>query len=562
MIKIVFLLFFFNNCSLHAQSNLVINGGFDEINHFIDDTDSVFLYRNWETIHFFKNRTRLGMPDYQKYWTDHRGGMAQKHIKIWDDFFKPYQGNGFYYIMISYLRNLYQTSLIEPMVRGEQYKVSFKYRVGYLQYSKSETIKRVNNGKIGLIFTSKNIYSDSLIRKNINNIHANINPDLVLQIAPEADIDTWQDYSIILSMEKDANFIILGNFNKLLEADEVPPSLVKGITVFIDNLEIVKTYSLETSYMEINTLDDSLVLNYLHPGTANYSDSIFDLLNTIVYKGGDVNEGESYKYLAEEAVLNSDYLKAFDYYPYYFKLASPDFMNYTNCRKTAELAGLPDSVLNDIRTIWNNSKTKRDPTLGQKLDSLCILDQKVRLESNYSLSIKQQDSLNFISIKKILESDTLSYSKLGHNTFQNIGILLFHLSRYEDFLALIPSLNISLQTGGITPRFYAMLIDEFYKIHISGNWSDSYYHTDAYQSNGEVYIIKDYTDEELELINSRRNFIGLEDIHLQHQLQMYNICNGYNDFEFYQLFIDPSLSSLTANNTCNCEVVLQKCLPE
>ncbi len=262
IVKFLFLLFLTINYSLNAQSNLVRNGSFDDINHFFDGADSVYSYQNWEIIHFFKNRTRLGMPDYQKYWTDHRGGMSEKHVKIWDEFFKPYQGNGTYYTLISYLRNLYQNSLIEPMERGDRYKVSLKYRVGYAQYSKSETIKRVNNAKIGLIFTSKNIYSDSLIRRNINNIHANINPDLVLKIAPEADIEIWQDYSVILSMEKDANFIILGNFDILIESGEVPPYLIKGIKVFIDDLEIVKTNSLDTSYTEIISVDDSVVLNY------------------------------------------------------------------------------------------------------------------------------------------------------------------------------------------------------------------------------------------------------------------------------------------------------------
>src|SRR5690606_12934955 len=110
------------------------------------------------------------------------------------------------------------------------------------------------------------------------------------------------------------------------------------------------------------------------------------------------------------------------------------------------------------------------------------------------------------------------YSKLGHSTFQSLVTILFHLSRYEAFIELIPFLNISLENGGISPRFYAMLIDEFYKINISKNWTDSYYHTDTYRSNGEVYIYKDYSDEELKLIEERREAIGLENLDLQRQL--------------------------------------------
>jgi hypothetical protein len=524
----VSLIFYLSN--LIAQNNLIYDGGFEEIIHL---NNSEFIYKGWQPLHYFKNENRYGNPDYKLYLTAYRHLISTVYLKTWDNFFKPYEGNGLCFTQVASLKNIYQTKLLKPLQKDSIYRISFKYKINADNFDRKEIIARVNNAKIGALLVDMDVANDSVKRKAITNLKLKVLPQIQVMISISDSLNKWETFTSTFKATKNYQYLLLGNFDKLYGSIEVLPYEMKGITFLYDNIEIIKCGNNEYEHTNDSkklSPEDNLINNNKNIESIKRKKRSLDSLVRLLTKSLSNN---IFIYNAERAIIMGNYNDAYSSYNKYLNFEHFDFRNFSNYKKLIQKTGLVDSMkfIKITEDYFEPYKT----AFNSLIDSLESIDQLCRIKHD---NISHQDSLNFYSILRYMQNNPISTLGLNNKSKNKFLLLMSHHTRYGFFEEIIPILNKILEQEIITSRDYAVLIDTYYHINISNNPFDTYFHTTAMISDGKSYIVKDYSIDEMLEINKKRNQIGLEDLETQFLLQMFNHCNGYSDFEFYQVFTD------------------------
>lgn len=213
---------------LPAQ-NIVPDPGFELVTRFYDGKDTVFTYKYWKSLLYSKQPSPDGIPIFSVY-------SKRKPYDRFLNFWVPYEGDSYMFSYYVYLRNLFQTTLIEEMERGQVYKINFKYKVLAHGFSKQKREDSIND-KIGVMFTSKDM-SDSTGIAAIKNMKKVLRPQISIQSFLADSISTWQDFTYYFKADKVYQFLIIGNFQKLIESYELKNVPLTGISYRIDNVSV------------------------------------------------------------------------------------------------------------------------------------------------------------------------------------------------------------------------------------------------------------------------------------------------------------------------------------
>jgi len=220
-----------------AQRSLIKDGGFEAIKHF---ENGLFKYLHWDEVHFFKNETKFGTPDYNLYYTLYRPTMKAESTMIWDEYFKPKSGIGLCYSQVQYLKNLYQSELESNLQLGELYKIVLSIKIHSDNVDLKSVQERLIDAKIGVLLSVKDIAGDDGMRKLFVKETTKITPSIVFTIDPNKNISKWVEYSYIFKADKAYKYILIGNFNKLFNSWEIKPYEKKGVLVLYDDIGLYK----------------------------------------------------------------------------------------------------------------------------------------------------------------------------------------------------------------------------------------------------------------------------------------------------------------------------------
>ena len=158
---------------------------------------------------------------------------------------------------------------------------------------------------------------------------------------------------------------------------------------------------------------------------------------------------------------------------------------------------------NSLLSMLKNPNRTINIKLKETLDSLFIVDQKVRVESNSSDYMKEVNSSNILLLIKLIEKYGFPDERLvGTYTAENIFYVLLHFDSDHNNVILKDILEDALKRGQITPQNYAWLIDR--RLAWGPDRKDPYY----YQMPTKK--ITDLTEEEIKEIDTRRSQIGLK----------------------------------------------------
>ncbi len=213
---------------LKAQ-NLVPDGGFEKANRVFDGADTVYVYDHWISLLSFQKLSPNGHPIFSQY---QRIKPHDKYLHYWT----PYEGDSYMFSHVVYYRNLYQTKLTDGLRPGHVYRVSFKYKIGADGFSK-EKIETSVNYKIGVMLTNKDM-ADSTGMKIMKNEDIELRPQITLNAVDGDSIFKWQDFSYYFKPKKPFQYLIIGNFEKIIESFELRYHPITGAGYKIDNVSI------------------------------------------------------------------------------------------------------------------------------------------------------------------------------------------------------------------------------------------------------------------------------------------------------------------------------------
>lgn len=182
-------------------------------------------------------------------------------------------------------------------------------------------------------------------------------------------------------------------------------------------------------------------------------------------------------------------------------LSEEEFLsNFFSCSsKSKTNKDLEVSLLNMLKKPNRSFNIK----LKETLDSLYIVDQKVRTEGYSSDYMKKVDSSNFFLLKKLIDRHGFPDERIvGANTAENIFYVLLHYDDDHNNIILKDILKEALERGQISPQNYAWIIDR--RLAWGPDKKEPYY----YQMPSKK--IKDLNEEEIKEIDKRRYSIGLK----------------------------------------------------
>lgn len=500
------------NADLIAQ-NLIPDPGFEDVSILFDGEDSVYQYKHWKSLLPFKKKTSHGRPIYSRY-------VKQAQDQRYNYFWSPYEGDALFFAHYNYQRNLYQTKLKLPLEVGRRYKVSFMYKVLADFYSNTKVENSIN-GKIGVQLTVSDMNTPERTAKYFDQSN-HFQPQFGVE-----DYDAnnnnfiWLPFEYVFEAKHPYQYLMVGNFTRILEVHETPPHIVKGVTYRIDNVDVYRvedTVPLTTNEgkKRKTAIDTSsgYVLNFdkkLEEGLMRYYN--------LVAK-------------AENFILDQVYDSSYYCYKAAFQYKWPYSRDHRNAKTVQQLlANSRPEILSDIVPAEENPKI--DKVASRQLDSIFQLDQSVRIEG---VGIGVQDSANYLFVMKLLESKVLSEKTIGINSMRNFEIILLHLSRYPYFINLLNTLYKSVHSGAMDNKQFASLADSYYSNFLSESHMDKFYHTASAYPIFRQFVIPYMQGYSEVRINTKRALIGLESLEEQYKKQFFNFRNGYKDFDFYQFF--------------------------
>lgn len=511
------------NAELNAQ-NFIQDPGFEDVSIYFDGEDSVYQYKHWQSLLPFKKKTSRGRPIYSRY-------VKQAQNQRYNYFWSPYEGDALFFAHYNYQRNLYQTKLKLPLEVGRRYKVSFMYKVLADFYSNTKVENSIN-GKIGVQFTASDMNTPERAAKYFDQSN-HFQPQFAVE-----DYDAnnnnfiWVPFEYVFEAQHPYQYLTVGNFTRILETHESPPgNVIKGVTYRIDNVDVHQVE--DTVSLTIKDKNRRPAANPLPGDSLHFNKKLDEGLMryyNLVTK-------------AENFMLDQIYDSSYYCYKAAFQYKWPYSRDHRNAKTVQQLlANSRPKILSDsLVPVEENPKI--DKVASRQLDSIFQLDQSVRIEG---ADIAVQDSLNYLSVTKLLESKVLSEKTIGINSMRNFEIILLHLSRYPNFINLLNTLYKSVLSGALDNKQFASLADSYYVNFWSESHMDKFYHTSTAYPIFQQFVIP-YMQDNLEVkINTKRALIGLERLEDQYKKQFYNFKYGYKDFEFYQFFsYFPSEESCT-----------------
>lgn len=169
----------------------------------------------------------------------------------------------------------------------------------------------------------------------------------------------------------------------------------------------------------------------------------------------------------------------------------------------AEGSQSKQDLKNSLISMLNNPDHGINPGLKETLDSLFMIDQKIRLDGYSTDYMKEVDSSNISLLMKLIEKYGFPDERLvGTHTAENIFYVLLHFDSDLDNLILKDKLDDALRQGQISPQKYAWIIDR--RLAWGSDQKDPYY----YQMPSRK--MKDLSVEEIREIDARRYQIGLK----------------------------------------------------
>jgi len=122
----------------------------------------------------------------------------------------PYSGNCYIKSIGYKKRNLLQVKLKEPLKKNHYYYFEMYYRLG-TRFSK--LTNQFKSMDFGVLFSnndfSKKVFKNELFQKTIK-----YKPQIIVDKFPSECIDKWVKFSIIIKVNTDYNYILIGNHSK------------------------------------------------------------------------------------------------------------------------------------------------------------------------------------------------------------------------------------------------------------------------------------------------------------------------------------------------------------
>jgi hypothetical protein len=501
--------------NLNGQ-NLIQDPGFEAVEFVFDGEDTVYQYTHWiSLLPFKKHAGSLLIPRYSKI---KKRILNNSHLHYWE----PFEGDSYLHPGVVYHRNLYQTKLLKPLIPGEKYKISFKYKVLADGYSSSK-IESAINKKIGVSFSINDICTPEMIEKFSERTYK-FSPQYGLSNFHGDSLWTWQNFEFVFEADKAYQFLHAGNFTRIIESSELGYNPPSGISYRMDLLELIPVDKNTALTLIID--QDSAVDISKHT-------EMFSNLTSFKIENPDLLKYYSLVSEAENDILNNNIDSAIMLYERAFRTKAPFFRDFRNAQTVLKSAGQSDSSI--VKLVRHKSKDgpSQNKILVQKIDSIFQLDLLAR---NNNFQIGKQDSANHLIVFTLLSQYDLSESTIGINGLMQLDLLLLHLARYEHFSELLVPLRKQVQNGHFDVRPYANLIDHYFEFHFSHSKIESIYLTSAMFPIFTKFLYPDIRADVMRKLNDRRSVIGLERIENQYKKQFYNFKNGYKGYEFYQYF--------------------------
>ena len=497
--------------------NLIVDPGFEDLQFNYEGQDTLYEYTHWKSLTIKRKISKFGFPKYSTYKTF----LQSERVK---DAWKPYDGDSQLVPYVLHKQNLYQTKLLNPLVAGQKYKVSFKYRV-IAYYIPKEKVALTINHKIGGRFSIKDYAKNDTIGQS-NTTEFKQPPHFKISSYHPDSLYNWVNYVYYFEADWPYAYLTIGNFIPIANSIAEGNHPMKAISFRIDDVSVEP----------IKITDDQLPKEsdlYVPKGdtTSSASSSInFD-------KGLKIDSIAKayYQWIskAENTVISAQFDSSYNYYHLAFQLKSPPFKDYRNATNVANKLSKSNqpSFSDSLPQFKNTGKT--DEKSSYQIDSIFQLDQLARSNNN---NIGLQDSSNYLFLKNLFSTKTLSEETIGFNNMQNLITILLHLSRYPHFNNLLIIMYKDVLKGNFDNRQFASLVDSYYSNIISGDRTKSYYYTASAYPLFTQFVIPELDPNLVKEVNERRQHIGLESLENQYRKQFYNFKHGYKDYEFYQFF--------------------------
>lgn len=171
--------------------------------------------------------------------------------------------------------------------------------------------------------------------------------------------------------------------------------------------------------------------------------------------------------------------------------------------KLKECPGWTSEYEQKLFQLLSDSEQRMNQELSEKIDSVYLVDQRIRQNEVSPEEFRRIDSLNMSEIRKIIKDHGYPDERLvGWESAENAFIIMLHFDEDKGNKILGPILEDALYSGKLSPQNYAWVIDRRL------SWSEERKEPFYYHLPTKAFF--ELTAEQKEIIDKRRYEIGLK----------------------------------------------------
>lgn len=236
--RLILLTLLFFTETTYSQ-NLIPDPGFEEVLMVKNKSTYDYKYLTWNNVVPRIRTSGIGIPKYSLYLEYSASSKIDSHEKyltkeIINSWYKPHSGDSYLNEQYVFFRNLVQARLLSHLRKDSIYYFQAYIKVSANNYGAKDFAK----GMVGVWFSNRD-FSDSLGSAIMQNNKLKIRPQIHISDFKISNNEKWVRYSASFKSDNDYTYVMVGNFENLMEQNDEIWTKKRGINYNLDDLCLV-----------------------------------------------------------------------------------------------------------------------------------------------------------------------------------------------------------------------------------------------------------------------------------------------------------------------------------